>query len=158
MGEMEVINMYKNSVVHYITKIVVDIMLYVGIACVIAVPFFCEGLLTAWGYTPISSVLFTLVLFLSGVCSVYILYILKKMFKTLLGGNPFVEENIKSFRKMAFSCAIITLLYVFKAMWIFTWATVVIALVFLVGTLFCLTLKDLFKQAVYYKEENDWTV
>jgi hypothetical protein len=29
---------------------------------------------------------------------------------------------------------------------------------FAVGTLFCLTLKDIFKQAMFYKEEHDWTV
>ncbi len=150
--------MYKNSVVHHITKIVVDIMLYVGIVCVLAVPFLGVRFLPVLGYEYTDSIIFTVILFVTGLCSVYILYILKKMFKTLLGGNPFVEGNIKCFRKMAVACAVVAVLYALKTIWLFTLATVIIVIVFLVGTLFCLTLKDLFKQAVSYKEENDWTV
>lgn len=52
----------------------------------------------------------------------------------------------------------ITLIYFIKCFMVLTFATIIIVIVFAVGSLFCLTLKDIFKQAIYYKEENDWTV
>ena len=150
--------MYKNSIVLHITKLLVDVLFYIGMICVVAVPFWAGRLLNYYGYTDNGIIVFSAILFVSGICAVYILFVLKQMFKTLLGGNPFVEQNTNSFRKMAVACALIAAIYIFKCFIMFTWATVIIALVFAIGTLFCLTLKDLFKQSVYYKEENDWTV
>ena len=80
------------------------------------------------------------------------------MFKTLIAGNPFVWDNIRHFDRMAVSCTVIALIYIVKSFVIFSIATVVIVCVFIIAALFCLTLKDIFKQAIIYKEENDWTV
>ncbi|MFA6309334.1 MAG: DUF2975 domain-containing protein [Clostridia bacterium] len=150
--------MYKNSVTHYIAKALVDIMFFGGIVCTILSPWIAKSIrdFEAWGMTEYWIV--TLTLFASGVCSVFILYTLKQMFKTLLGGNPFVEANVNCFRKMAVACSLISLIYIVRCFLIFTIASVTIVLVFAIGTLFCLTLKDIFKQAVFYKEEHDWTV
>ena len=41
---------------------------------------------------------------------------------------------------------------------LFTIAAIVIAAIFMVGCLFCLTLKDLFKQAINFKMENELTI
>jgi len=150
--------MYKNSIVHHIAKLLVDILFYIGILCVVTVPFWAGRLLKYYGYTDNGIIVFSAILFVSGICAVYILFVLKQMFKTLLGGNPFAKQNVSSFRKMAVACATVAAIYFVKCFIMFTWATVIITLVFVIGTLFCLTLKDLFKQAVYYKEENDWTV
>jgi uncharacterized protein YxeA len=100
----------------------------------------------------------TITLVVSGIASVYIMYNLKSMFTTLLGGNPFVESNVSCFRKMAVASFIIALIYIAKCFYWFTLATVVIVIAFAIAGLFCLTLKDIFKQAVYYKEEHDYTV
>ena len=93
---------------------------------------------------------------LSALGAAYIMWQLKAIFKTL--DNPFVESNIQCFRKIAVACFLIGTLYIVKCMVWFTIATAVIAIFFTVATLFCLTLKDVFKQAVAYKIENDWTV
>jgi hypothetical protein len=34
----------------------------------------------------------------------------------------------------------------------------VIVIMFIIASLFCLTIKDLFKQAINYKNENDLTI
>ena len=73
-------------------------------------------------------------------------------------GNPFVEENTSCFRKIAVACALVCLIYIVKSVLLFTYGSVVIAVVFLIGCLFCLTLKDIFKQAIALKEENDLTI
>jgi hypothetical protein len=150
--------MYKNSITHHITKVVVDIMFFGGIAIVIAVPWLARLLSNYYGYTDTDYWILTIALFTSGVCAVYILFNLKVMFKTLLGGNPFVEKNISCLRKIAVASMLIAIIFAVKTILMFTVATAVIVLVFIIASLFCLTLKDIFKQAIYYKEEHDWTV
>lgn len=149
--------MQKQPATHYIAKALVDIMFYGGIVCVILVPWLSKYV-RHFGYGERERWILAAVLFASGIAVVYILFNLKRMFRTLLGGNPFVEENISGFRKMAVACALISLIYIIKSIFIFTFATIIIILMFAVGSLFCLTLKDIFKQAIFYKEEHDWTV
>ena len=80
------------------------------------------------------------------------------MYKSLLVGNPFVDDNVNHLRKIAVSCFLIAIMYVIKCFFMLTFATIVIAAVFIVGCMFCLTLKDLFKQAINYKTENELTI
>jgi hypothetical protein len=99
-----------------------------------------------------------LILFISAITAVFILYKIRQMFRTLLGGNPFTEQNVSCFRQIAVACAIIAVVYIVKCIILFTISSFIIIVVFVIGSLFCLTLKDVFKQAVFYKEEHDWTV
>ncbi|MCH5211870.1 MAG: DUF2975 domain-containing protein [Oscillospiraceae bacterium] len=141
-----------------ITKLIVDILFYIGILCVISVPFTVKYISGFYGYNSRETVIFAIMLIITGIAAVYILYEFKRMFRTLVGGNPFVAANVNSLKRMAVSCVIITAVYLVKCFMMFTFATVVIVIVFGIGTLFCLVLKDLFRQAVEYKEENDLTV
>jgi hypothetical protein len=50
------------------------------------------------------------------------------------------------------------IIYLVKICIWLTIASSIIVIIFSLLGLFCLTLKDVFKQAVAYKEENDWTV
>ena len=150
--------MYKNSVVHYIAKAAVEVMFYGGILCLIAIPFLGGWIQSYFGYTDIDTAIMLGSLLSSGLCVLYILFQLKQMFRTLLGGNPFVPGNVSCFRRMAVACALISIIFFVKGILMFTLTTLVIILMFLVACLFCLTLKDIFKQAVSYKEENDLTV
>ena len=149
---------YKKTAVHYASKFMVDIMFYGGIVTVATVPWWTKFFRDYFGYTTAEWYYIMVTLFISGICAVYIFYNLKQMFKTLLGGNPFVEENVSAFRKIAAACLIIAAIYAVKTFAMFSLATPLIVLVFVIGSLFCLTLKDIFKQAVYYKEENDGTI
>ncbi len=152
--------MYKNTITHYAAKILVDVMFYGGILCLFAVPWLSTRLSFLLNREDSSFAYYitAIILFSSGAGAVYILFNLKQMFQTLLSNNPFVEKNIRCFRRMAVACALIAAIYTVKCFLLFSYATVVIVLVFSVGTLVCLTLKDIFKQAVYYKDEHDWTV
>lgn len=152
-------HMYKKSATHYISKAVIDVLFVLSIISTLGVPFFAKNLFNWIGYeNDHYGVYFSVVLFLSGGCCTYILFNLKQMFKSLLVGNPFTDKNVSHFRKMAIACVIIAVIYIIKAIIMFTFATIVIATVFVVGTLFCLTLKDLFKQAINYKTENELTI
>ena len=150
--------MYKNSFVHYLTKVLVEIMLYCGILCCIAVPFLMPELAEFFGYEEEVILPFTVVLLSSGLCLIFILWQLKAMFKTLLGGNPFISANVSCLRKCSVASFLIAIIYIAKTIFLFSIMTVVAVIVFSLLGLFCLTLKDIFKQAIAYKEENDWTV
>jgi len=80
------------------------------------------------------------------------------MYHSLREGNPFVDKNVRHLRKIAVACAVISLIYIVKCLFAFTFASLVISAVFAVGCMFCLTLKDLFKQAINYKTENELTI
>ena len=151
--------MYKKSITHHISKIVVDILFYLSIVCTIIFPFVARHVFT-WINYPNQEYLaaFTVIIFVSGICCAYILFNLKQMFGSLLVGNPFIEKNVSHFRKIAVACSIIALIYAVKSILSFTLAAVIISVIFIVGTLFCLTLKDLFKQAINYKTENELTI
>jgi len=150
--------MYKGSFVHYLTKVLVDIMLYGGILCCILIPLIMPTLAEFLGYSPDIIIPYDVILILSGLCSLYILWQLKAMLKTLLDGNPFTGKNVRCLRKCSVAALLIAIIYLIKICIWFTIASSIIVIIFALLGLFCLTLKDVFKQAVYYKEENDGVI
>lgn len=150
--------MYKKTPAHYAAKIAVDILFYLGIAAMLTIPILAKMIRTGFGYNNSSLIPLMIILTLSGLCSIYILFNLKQMFKSLLNGNPFTEKNVSHFRKMAVASFLIALIYALKCIILPTFSTVIIIAVFAIASLFCLTLKDLFKQAIAFKEENELTV
>ncbi len=151
--------MYKKSITHYISKVVVDILFYGSIVCTLLVPFLARWLFGWISYKDSGYLTaFACILFVSGLCCTYILFNLKQMYRSLLVGNPFLDKNVRHLRKMAVTCFVMAVIYLAKCLFMFTLATVIIAIIFVVGCLFCLTLKDLFKQAINYKTENELTI
>jgi len=150
--------MEKPRVIHYVTKALLEIMFYGGIAALIALPFALPTLLGFAGTSTRFQLEYTLILLSSGLCAVYIVYQLKRMFKTLLSGNPFVMQNVSCLRKCAVASALIAAIFVLRLFFWFTIAGSLIVVIFALLSLFSITIKDLFKQAVAYKEETDWTV
>jgi len=150
--------MAKNSFVHRVTKVLVDVMFYGGIVLCVALPFLLPYGMRLIGHGAHMFWPNLIVLVLSGVLALYIVYQLKAMFKTLVGGNPFVAKNVSCLRRCAVASALISIVFLVRISVWFTISATVIALIFALLALFSLTLKDVFKQAVAYKEENDWTV
>jgi hypothetical protein len=150
--------MYKTNFINKLTKIVVDIFFYLGIITVISVPFITPKIIKNLNLSESLTLPTIVTLILSGVCAVYLIFQLKQIFKTLTSGNPFVIENTVYLKNMAIAAFIISIIYVYKLTYWFTPATVIIVIVFLVAGLFCLSLKDLFAQAVKFKEDNDLTI
>ena len=150
--------MEKTRRIHFVTKILVDIMFYGGIAACVVLPFALPALMRFIGVSMTFRMPYTLILLSSGMCSVYIVYQLKRMFKTLLGGNPFVIENVSCLRKCAVTSALISGIFLVRLFFWFTIASSIIVVIFALLSLFSIAIKDLFKQAVAYKEETDWTV
>jgi hypothetical protein len=99
--------MYQPTVTHRIAKALVSLMFYGSIVCVVSLPFLSNYITEYFGCGQRDCRFMTAVLIASGLCTVYILYNLRRMYRSLLGGNPFVETNIGCLRKMAVSCALI---------------------------------------------------
>ena len=150
--------MYKNSFVHYLTKILIDFMFYLGIIVCLAIPIVLPYIARLNNISTQQSMPYVIILLLLGLCSLYILWQLKAIFKTLLGGNPFIESNVKCLRKCAVASILIALIILVDMIMSFSIASAFAFVLFGLLGLFCLTLKDVFKQAIAYKEENDWTV
>ena len=150
--------MYQKSIVHYMTKISVDILFYAAILCCIMIPFSSSWLFVYFGVVEASALFVKATLLASGISCVYILWQLKVIFRTLMEGNPFIHANVSCLRKIAVACLVISLIFLVKMIVMPTISAIVIMAIFIVGCLLCLTLKDLFKQSIYYKDENDLTV
>jgi len=146
---------------HRLTKILVDIMFYGGIiVCILLpLPFIRPSLIVWLGQPhPETMIKHLAVLIPSALCAIYILFQLKAIFKTLLKDNPFVYENVSCLRKCGVASFLIAIIFSVRiTFWLTAGSLIIVILCVLLG-LFCLTLKDVFKQAIAFKEENDWTV
>ena len=153
--------MYTKSITHHIAKITIDILFYLSIILTALSPFFTDDMFYLIGFKNMGlhrMAAVTGIIFVSGIACIFILYSLKCMYRTLLVGNPFIDSNVSHLRRIALICGLAALVYIVKCIFMFTIATLVITVIFTVGCLFCLTLKDLFKQAINYKSENELTI
>ena len=146
------------SVIQRLTKTLVDIMFIIGIPCCIAVPFVMPFLTDTFGYGSETVLPFSVVLILAGICALYILMQLKLMYRSLIKGNPFITKNIICLKKCAIASLVVSATFFVKIFFWFSITTFAMIIAFALLGLFCLTLKDLFKQAVAFKEENEWTI
>lgn len=140
------------------TKGMLDFLFFAGIITTVLVPVIIKVYGRYNRYFGENILQLSLIFILAGTFAVLIIYELRKMFKTVLEDNCFVEENVKSLRKMgtcSFFIAAITSLRIFLYL---TPAVVVVILVFIIAGLFSKVLSQVFAKAVQYKLENDLTI
>ena len=150
--------MKTNTIIHRITKVLVDLMFFGSLALCILIPFEVN-LLSSYLLLLSKPYLIRLMsLMVPALAGMYITWQLKVMFKTLIGGNPFVLRNVSALRRIAIACFVVGVCYAGTFVFWPTIATALVVGICGVGGLFCLTLKDIFKKAYLYKQENDLTV
>lgn len=142
--------MYSSKVIT-ITKVCVNIMFYLGIPVCLLVP----AATYFYGYRGFEYFVQTAAVLFSGVASLFIMYQLKRMFKTVSNLNPFVRDNVESLKNIGIASWCIGVIYIAKAIFLPTISTVMIIIIFMCGGLFCFTLMHLFGTAIEFKEEND---
>lgn len=142
------------------TKVLIDILFYGGILICALVPVLTLHFRSVSPMLAAAPGKTIAVLMVSGILSVYILWELRRIFRTIVNqeSNPFIVANVISLRRIAASSAAISVIYVLKCLYWFTMATAIIIIIFALAALFCLVLADVFEQAVVYKQENDLTV
>lgn len=149
-------------------KTILDFCFFIGLIMEVAVPFGLKyavylvmkllgetteyaEILNHYPYATIS-------IMLVGGFSLLILFELRKMMKTVIEDDCFVEQNVKSLYRMGTYGFIVAGLKLLRCFVYFTPAAVVIAGVFAFAGLFSKVLARVFDRAVRYKQENDLTI
>lgn len=141
------------------TKLILDIMFFSGIVVIATIPVWLR-----WAGENYSAKIkeqywmMMIVFAVSGLCGLMIVNELRKMMRTVLEENCFVEKNVRSLRMMAKFSIIIAVFFTVKVFFVPTPATVIIVLVFFIAALFSVVLSCVFQEAINYKMENDLTI
>ena len=142
-----------------LTKLILDIMFFTGIIVLITLPIWLRFAGTHYSKDIENHYLAMVILFaVSGLNGLLIVNELRKMMKTVLEANCFVEDNVKSLRRMARYSLVISIFFFIKVLLVPTPATLIIILVFFIAALFSVVLSCVFQEAVNYKDENDLTI
>jgi len=72
--------------------------------------------------------------------------------------GPFIMRNVRALKRIGLIMFIISAMFIAKLFLYFTFLTMACGILFLILAFFALTLANLFRQAVLYKEENDLTI
>lgn len=147
-----------NKFLYHFTKSLLEFMLFGGIIVSALVPVMIYKAVPYLPYLKGIELKLTAVLMISGIMAVYILWGLRRIFKSLVNSNPFNTDNVTILRRIGTAGFIIAAAFLAKCLFWFTLATVIIVIIFAIAGLFCLVLADVFHQAVLYKEENDLTI
>lgn len=149
--------MKKETIVR-ITKYLLDFMFFAGIAVTVTLPFSIKWLGTYLESCRYHYAETVIIYFVLGVLAIAILGELRKMFRTVLKDDCFVQENVVSLQRMGTYSFMIALFSLVRTVLFVTVAMMVVILVFIIAGLFSKTLAIVFDKAVQYKEENDLTI
>lgn len=141
-----------------ITKRILDIMFYMGIVILVLLPAIIYIFSMYNNYYKKYIVVMFLALFVSGIIALLIISELRKMFRTVIADDCFVDENVVSLIKMGNYSFIIAMITLARSVFYVTPASIVIIIVFVIASLFSKVLSQVFKKAVAYKKENDMTI
>ena len=140
------------------TKYLLDFMFYAGILVTATLPFSVKKIGEVMPRLIEHYEETVIIYFVLGVSACVLLRELRKIFRSVLAENCFVQENVVSLRKMGNWSFFIALMSVVRSIVYMTIAMAVVVLVFIIAGLFSKVLSYVFQQAVEYKEENDLTV
>lgn len=140
------------------TKYLLDFMFYGGILVTLSLPWSIRWVEKQLPYMVGHYEETVIIYFVLGVSAVVLIRELRRIFRTVLAENCFVQENVVSLRKMGNWSFFIALMSVVRSVVYMTVAMGVVILVFVIAGLFSKVLACVFEEAVRYKEENDLTV
>ncbi|HJA92951.1 MAG TPA: DUF2975 domain-containing protein [Candidatus Eisenbergiella merdipullorum] len=140
------------------TKLLLDFMFFAGITVIVTLPFSVRIYGYINSYFAQYYVQLIVLFAISGVLAELILYELRRMFRTVLANDCFVEANVKSLNRMGTYSFLISLVTAGRMFLYLTPAVMIIILVFLIAGLFSKVLSQVFDRAVAYKLENDLTI
>lgn len=140
------------------TKYLLDFMFYAGIAVTVTLPYsirkigeLLPRLVEHYEETVI-------IYFVLGIAALVLVRELRKIFRTVLAEDCFVQENVISLQKMGNWSFFIAVMSVVRSIVYMTVAMGVVILVFVIAGLFSKVLACVFEEAVRFKQENDLTI
>ncbi|TCS79541.1 DUF2975 family protein [Muricomes intestini] len=141
------------------TNLLLGFMFYSGIVVILGLPFILK--IAGKYFSPAITEEFWPILIiygLAGICGVTILNQLRKMIKTVMDKNCFVDNNVQSLKLMGKVSLTISILFIIELFFLPTPVTFVIILTFFIAGIFSHVLACVFEEAVRYKKENDLTI
>jgi hypothetical protein len=149
-------------------KICLDVIFYIGVLIEVTTPFTLRkavdmtvmtlGETTEYAKIRDHYVFAVISIMMAGAFALLIIRELRKMMKTVIEDNCFVQENVDSLRRMGTFAFVITLVKVVRCFVYFTPGAVITAGVFGFAGILSKVLSKVFDRAVSYKEENDLTI
>lgn len=120
----------------------------------------------------ISDLLFFIMIISTGIIALFIIYQFIKIFKNLKRDILFCEDNVKSLNIVSYSCFVISSLYLVITIFIFSIMenligefvhyifaiSIILMIIFAVSGVGIKILNEIYKKAIEYKEENDFTI
>lgn len=140
------------------TKYCLDFMFYCGILVTATVPISFRFLGKYYPNIGNHYIPMCIIFMICGCLALWIIYYLRRIFKTVVNEDCFVEENVVSLKRMGWASFLICIATIIRLFFVITPATLVIILVFFIAGLFSLVLAQVFAQAISYKQENDFTI
>ncbi len=141
-----------------ITKFILDFMFYSGILVILTLPFSIKFFGRYNTYFADNYIPLILLLSSSSVFAILIIYELRKMFRTVINDDCFIQANVISLRRMGTYSLIIALITAGRLFLYITPSVLIVILVFVIAGLFSKVLSQVFDKAVTYKLENDLTI
>jgi len=151
----------REPLVSWVLKISLYIILVIGIAGTITLPFMLESYTRIFydaeymepGYRAF------IIAFMISV-AIPGLWIILEMIRMLrsIPQDPFSMRNVRALSRIGAILLVISAMFLVKCLVDFSFLTLGCLFFFLVCGLFAFTLSNLFRQAVIYKEENDLTI
>ena len=139
-------------------KYLLDFMFYAGIVVTLSLPFsirFGGKFYKPWEEHYEAAVI---IYFVLGGAAVILIRELRRIFRTVLAEDCFVDANVVSLQKMGNWSFFIVMMSVVRCIVYPTTAILVVILVFTIAGLFSKVLALVFEEAVRYKQENDLTI
>lgn len=140
------------------TKYLLDFMFYAGIVVTATLPFSIKKIGEIMPKLTEHYEELVIIYFVLGIAALVLVRELRRIFRTVLNENCFVQENVVSLRKMGNWSFFIALMLVMRCIVYVTVGVMTTVLVFVIAGLFSKVLACVFEEAVRYKEENDLTV
>lgn len=140
------------------TKYLLDFMFFAGVLVTATLPWSIRFIGEQLPYLVEHYEETVIIYFVLGIAAEKLLWELRKIFRTVLAENCFVQDNVASLKKMGNWSFFIALMSVVRSVVYMTPAMAVVILVFVIAGLFSRVLSFVFEEAVRYKEENDLTV
>ncbi len=140
------------------TKYLLDFMFYSGILVTATLPLSIRQIGRMLPFMMEHYEVTVMVYLVLGIAALALIRELRRIFRTVLKEDCFVEENVESLRRMGNWSFFIAGMSVARCVVYMTVAMGVVILVFVIAGLFSKVLACVFQEAVRYKLENDLTI
>lgn len=140
------------------TKLLVDIIFIVEIISTVAMPVIVPWLNRFYPRLQGLDVPILTIYMLIGIICGFATFELKKILRTVVEENCFVQENVTALKRISIGFLLLAVMLVIRGILYLTMAILIETFLFILAWIFCLVVARVFEEAVRYKEENDLTI